>query len=100
MKTIAFCFACLSALLCSNATVAQFNPKKIVQKKVEQKSTDLLNKKTGQAFDSVFNNNNNNGNNSGQANNSNNNNNSNKKDTSTNPLDNAAFASYSQYDFV
>ena len=97
MKTIAFCFACLSALLCSNATVAQFNPKKIVQKKVEQKSTDLLNKKTGQAFDSVFNNNNN-SNNSGQANNSNNN--SNKKDTSTNPLDNAAFASYSQYDFV
>lgn len=99
MKTIAFCFACLSALLCSNATVAQFNPKKIVQKKVEQKSTDLLNKKTGQAFDSVFNNNNN-SNNSGQANNSNSNNNSNKKDTSTNPLDNAAFASYSQYDFV
>jgi OOP family OmpA-OmpF porin len=88
-------------LFSSQNILAQFNPGKVIKRKLEQKSNDLLNKKTGQAFDSVFNNDNNNNNNPNQQNNNAGNNNSaTKKDTTTNPGDNAAFASYSQYDFV
>ena len=93
MRASTFCLA-IAFLLCSSQNIlAQFNPKKIIQKKVEQKSTDLLNKKTGEAFDSVFNNNGNNNNANQQNNNAGNNaNNSNKKDTVKNPADNPALA--------
>jgi OmpA-OmpF porin, OOP family len=103
MRVLTFCLA-IAFVLRSQNIFAQFNPKKIIQRKVEQKSTDLLNKKTGQAFDSVFNNNNNSNNNNSNQQNNNTTNKSitktDKKDTSTNPGDNMAFASYSQYDFV
>jgi OmpA-OmpF porin, OOP family len=105
MRALTFCLAI--AFLCSSQNIlAQFNPKKIIQRKVEQKSTDLLNKKTGQAFDSVFNNNNNNNsnNNSNQQNtnigNNNANNSNGKNDTLKNPSDNPALESFTQYDFV
>lgn len=83
----------------SQNILAQFKPGKIIKNKVEQKSTDLLNKKTGQAFDSVFNNNNNSNANQQNTNVSNNTNN-NKKDTVKNPSDNPSLESYTQYDFV
>lgn len=103
MRALTFCLLTAVLLFGSQNILAQFNPGKIIKKKVEQKSTDLLNKKTGQAFDSVFNNNNNNNNNSNtnqQNTNVSNNTNNNKKDTVKNPADNPSLESYTQYDFV
>lgn len=103
MRFLTFCLATAFILCCNQNVFAQFNPKKIIQKKVEQKSTDLLNKKTGQAFDSVFNNNNNtSGNNSSQQTNNatDNNSNANKKNADANASENAGLEAFSQYDFV
>lgn len=103
MRALTFCLLTAVLLFGSQNILAQFNPGKIIKKKVEQKSTDLINKKTGQAFDSVFNNNNNNSNNSNtnqQNTNVSNNTNNNKKDTVKNPADNPSLESYTQYDFV
>lgn len=100
MRTYTYSLVLAIVLWSTQNILAQFNPKKIIQKKVEQKSTDLLNKKTGQAFDSVFNNNNNNSNQQNNNAGNNNVNNNTKKDTVKNPADNPALESYTQYDFV
>jgi outer membrane protein OmpA-like peptidoglycan-associated protein len=91
-------------LLNNQDILAQLNPKKIIKKKIEQKSSDLINKKTGEAFDSVFNNNNKNANeqsnNNKNADDKNVTTSTNKKDTTTNPTENPGLQTYSKFDFI